>query len=328
MRRLTRPRVVPPTIVKINALGDDWKKKVSKPPSNGKWNQADVRGVLYAMHGRACAYCQKDISSLRGDVDHFRPKSIYPWLKYDFNNLFLSCRTCNCAYKLSKFPLSGGAKHLDSFEHAANLHKEPRLLLNPADDDVEKWISFDVRGIPCWAISVVSDSKVAAARVDATIAFFGLNANPRLVRERDEALGDALAKIAEIRDAKERHQPVSEQSILALRRLASRFEPYGIVVRVALREFASDLLPLPSLAEELLWLIDDVAAYLRVIDEIRARNPEEDRDWLDREEIESCYGLAALALSDVLDRGRLANHLSGLGLAARIQPFMDELEIA
>ena len=56
------------------------------------------------MHGRVCAYCQRVLSdSDRGDVEHFRPKSVYVWLIYEFNNYFLGCRKCNSRLKGSKF---------------------------------------------------------------------------------------------------------------------------------------------------------------------------------------------------------------------------------
>src|SRR4051794_29071570 len=99
MRRLVRPEVNSPTLREIAGEGDDWKRGNGPPPGDGRWNRADVRGVLYAMHGRACAYCQKDIFDTRGDVDHFRPQSIYPWLKYEMANYYLSCHTCNSSYK-------------------------------------------------------------------------------------------------------------------------------------------------------------------------------------------------------------------------------------
>ena len=49
-------------------------------------------GALYAMQGRVCAYCEQKLpESDRGDVEHFRPKSLYRWLAYAFENYLLSC---------------------------------------------------------------------------------------------------------------------------------------------------------------------------------------------------------------------------------------------
>jgi len=80
------------------------------------WNAPDVRGALYARHGRVCAYCGRYLpENDKGDVEHFRPKGKvaedathggYWWLAYVFANYLMSCSICNsnrcaCIYSLS-----------------------------------------------------------------------------------------------------------------------------------------------------------------------------------------------------------------------------------
>jgi uncharacterized protein (TIGR02646 family) len=322
MRRLIRPSAIPPTLVEIAQGGEEWKEGIGRAPADGKWNRVDVRGVLYAMHGRACAYCQKDLLSSRGDVDHFRPQALYPWLKYEFNNFLLSCHTCNRIYKNDRFPLAAGAKPV-SYSLSASLADEPRLLLDPAHDDVEKWLSFNVRDPFCPAVPAEVQSKAIAAQVDETILFFQLNLDPRLVRERNETLGLALDRIEEVQNARREEKEVAETIIAVLRRSASRFRPHGIVVRVALGEFLTDLLPTP--VEEVLWLIEDLAEYLSEIDQIKANNPGVDGKWLDREAEESCFALASIALASSMDHQEVGKQVSTLGLEARIKPYIAKL---
>ena len=46
-------------------------------------------------HGK-CAYCETLINASRSQqVEHFKPKSLFPSLVYDWNNYFLACGGCN-----------------------------------------------------------------------------------------------------------------------------------------------------------------------------------------------------------------------------------------
>ncbi len=46
-------------------------------------------------HGK-CAFCEAPNSATYyGDVEHFRPKSVYWWLAYCYDNYLYSCRICN-----------------------------------------------------------------------------------------------------------------------------------------------------------------------------------------------------------------------------------------
>lgn len=54
-----------------------------------------------------CAYCESPTAVVaHGDVEHYRPKSVYWWLAYCYDNYLFSCQICNQAYKSDKFPVS------------------------------------------------------------------------------------------------------------------------------------------------------------------------------------------------------------------------------
>ncbi len=58
-------------------------------------------------HGK-CAYCEAPTSVVaHGDVEHFRPKSIYWWLAFFYDNYLFSCQICNQNFKGDNFPLTG-----------------------------------------------------------------------------------------------------------------------------------------------------------------------------------------------------------------------------
>jgi hypothetical protein len=53
-----------------------------------------------------CAYCEAPTNTVaHGDVEHFRPKSVYWWLAYCYDNYSYSCQICNQTYKSDKFPV-------------------------------------------------------------------------------------------------------------------------------------------------------------------------------------------------------------------------------
>ena len=55
-----------------------------------------------------CAYCEAPTATVaHGDVEHFRPKSIYWWLAFCLDNYLYSCQICNQSYKSDNFPVSG-----------------------------------------------------------------------------------------------------------------------------------------------------------------------------------------------------------------------------
>lgn len=70
------------------------------------WKAAKTQ-LIAESHGK-CAYCEIRYSTGGyGDVEHFRPKSIYWWLAYTYENYLFSCQLCNQLYKKDKFPYNG-----------------------------------------------------------------------------------------------------------------------------------------------------------------------------------------------------------------------------
>ncbi len=217
MRRLVRPRVMLPTLCKDGAGGKKAKEHQGKRERDplaeivftDHWNNPDVRGALYAMHGWVCAYCQCDLPrNDRGDVEHFRPKSSrqgalrgYWWLAYDFGNYLLSCRKCNSDRKSDAFPIATGAKPVD-YARRDTLRAEERLLADPVVDEVEQWMRVawedpEQEGKVVASVRVAEglpEDSVAYRRSTETIRFFKLNADFDLYRERRRMLERATKK--------------------------------------------------------------------------------------------------------------------------------------
>ncbi len=76
--------------------------------SAGIWKKG--KDALKAESNGKCAYCEAEVSVVaHGDVEHFRPKSVYWWLAYCFDNHLYACQICNESYKGDAFPVRGAA---------------------------------------------------------------------------------------------------------------------------------------------------------------------------------------------------------------------------
>jgi uncharacterized protein (TIGR02646 family) len=100
--------------------------------SENKWNSAfwkEAKNQLLVETSGKCAYCETPTSVVAyGDVEHFRPKSIYWWLAYCYDNYLASCTICNQKYKGDKFALADPTKRW----------QEPVVKSNFSDEALKK----------------------------------------------------------------------------------------------------------------------------------------------------------------------------------------------
>ena len=100
-------------------------------------------------HGK-CAYCETSIGAgFYMRIDHYRPKSIYRWLVFEWSNLVSSCEICNTK-KGNQFPLPKGIPMVtrgepeseESLANSKTLLAERPLLLHPELDYPEQHLEF------------------------------------------------------------------------------------------------------------------------------------------------------------------------------------------
>lgn len=81
-----------------------------------KYGHKQVKDTLVSMFSDKCAYCEAIISGVTtGHIEHFRPKSRFTSLTFEWTNLLLSCPSCNNkTHKGDKFPsVSAGGRLVD-----------------------------------------------------------------------------------------------------------------------------------------------------------------------------------------------------------------------
>jgi uncharacterized protein (TIGR02646 family) len=117
---------------------------------NARYKYNDIKEALEKLYRNKCAYCET--KSERWDVEHFRPKSIYYWLAYSWDNLLFACPDCN-GFKSNHFEV---LEHRVEYqvEDILAIHSlmkkynqiENNLFFNPEIEDPEPNIRFEVNG--------------------------------------------------------------------------------------------------------------------------------------------------------------------------------------
>jgi len=109
-----------------------------------------VQTRLYEIYHLKCAYCEKKLLDIPKHIEHYRPKSYYYWLAYSWDNLLLSCGSCNIA-KGSEFDTEN-EKVTYNNEQFSDIHNlsdgydeiEKPKLINPEKEDVLAKLVFDI----------------------------------------------------------------------------------------------------------------------------------------------------------------------------------------
>ena len=124
--------------------------------NNGLYGHDEVRAELNRIQHGKCCYCEAKIPLpyAYGHVEHYRPKGFslqdendlphypgYYWLAYEWTNLYLSCVSCNSAYKRNYFPLLN--QHQRAHDPGGVSDEEPLLIDPGGPDDPRDHIYFD-----------------------------------------------------------------------------------------------------------------------------------------------------------------------------------------
>ena len=222
--------------------------------------------------GGKCAYCESPTDSVaHGDVEHFRPKSVYWWLAYCYDNYVYACQICNQVFKGDSFPvhatsgaLTGpvlpvpataaalealaGSMTPDALDLTAGqpladfivaVAKEKAGLVDPYINDPDplfKWVANDI--LKTVEVAAASN-KVAAKRAFAAVAqFYGLN-REELKRNRWKTFSDLVV----FRDSLNAFVALGAQPALQtqirthIKDMTKADAPYAGMVRYFVKEF-------------------------------------------------------------------------------------------
>lgn len=140
-----------------------------------------LKPIFVQVVSKHCPICSASLGRYNGDVDHYRPKSLYQWLAYEFLNYILLCADCNRAYKRALFPILGTR----ATPNTVNLNDEQPLIINPLMDNpfdyfklklLSKGGSSVTNNMRIWLVPSSSDKdSYAYKRAIATIETFNLD---------------------------------------------------------------------------------------------------------------------------------------------------------
>ncbi|MHA6194289.1 hypothetical protein ACX3YG_07965 [Pseudomonas wadenswilerensis] len=170
------------------------------------YSAPDVKARLILSHYGKCAFCESFIMDTDvGDVEHYRPKAEvkennptqsgnerlvedhpgYYWLSQTWENLFLSCKQCNQAFKGNRFDVGPDMANNNLVrDRAGGGLVETALLLNPGVN-----VGTNPRAVlrfnpdTAQAFVAQSASLLDMPRAQSTITTVGLN-RPRLLEAR------------------------------------------------------------------------------------------------------------------------------------------------
>ena len=177
-----------------------------------------VRGKLLEMcsgFGR-CVYCEV---SQADEVEHMRPKDLYPEAVFDWGNYVYACGPCN-GPKNSQFAvLPPRTRTLQIVTRAGGDPIKPPIagrpaLIDPRTEDPLQYMELDLAGT-FWFVPTAVDGSREYHRAKFTIDLLRLNDREVLVSARRSAFGSYRARLAEYRQKKQSGTSANELDQLA-----------------------------------------------------------------------------------------------------------------
>jgi uncharacterized protein (TIGR02646 family) len=162
----------------------------------------EVKRVLDAMcsGARRCCYCE---DSMADEVEHIRPKDLYPELVFAWTNYLYACGPCNGPKnnQFAVFPV-GSDVPLEVSRGRNGPVVPPasgdEVLIDPRREDPTAFMVLDLRSTFRF-VELAPEGTRDHARAEYTIRVLGLNARDVLPRARREAYDDYVARIVKYR---------------------------------------------------------------------------------------------------------------------------------
>ncbi|MEF3691537.1 MAG: HNH endonuclease [Candidatus Moraniibacteriota bacterium] len=185
-------------------------RKINRPPCPNptalatRYNHPDNKPLLGAASFGKCMYCEEKIlSSQFGDIEHIKPKSRFPKLEFEWNNLGLVCSKCNNA--------------------KSNKYDEETPFIDPYTEDPEDYIL---------AAGTFLVNKRGSERGELTISEITLN-RPDLVEKRHEK----IQRIGKTIDScfRTKNETLKNNALEELKKEATEDKEYSLCVKYLLK---------------------------------------------------------------------------------------------
>ena len=149
-----------------------------------------------------CAWCE---DSEAGEIDHIRPKALYPGETFSWPNLLRSCGGCNRA-KGDKFALVDNDELVDvTRRRGTPVVPPPRgrhAVIDPRVEDPMRLLELDIAGGTFRLQPRFGLATAERHRADYTTCLLKLN-RPLLTSARSTVYGDMRARLAQFREQRD-----------------------------------------------------------------------------------------------------------------------------
>jgi uncharacterized protein (TIGR02646 family) len=173
------------------AKPDDKSRQAFLARKSAIWGE--LKPVLESLSDGKCWYSEAKDKVSYWEVDHYRPKKLYPWLAFEWAN-FRLCGGKPNRRKTDEFPLEDEACRACSA--SPDSRAERPLLLDPISWGDCDLLTFKADGEPTCAVPA---SDLAARRVRETVSALGLD-SPILCEARREKWRNCEIKLKKFRD--------------------------------------------------------------------------------------------------------------------------------
>jgi uncharacterized protein (TIGR02646 family) len=175
-------------------------------------NQAfqEIRNILAqgSGHRKRCFYCEDNLST---DIEHFRPKSLYPDYAFVWDNYLYACTPCNRP-KSNQFAVFEPRKHTYTDINTSSPLPPPHgipVLLNPRIDDPLDFLELDLFGTFKFNLRPKLRPR-DQQRAEYTLNLFALNTRDELLAARRTEFQNCLNALESYRSAKQKQAPSTQ----------------------------------------------------------------------------------------------------------------------
>ena len=178
----------------VEAAARTWKA------ASGRSTMDEVRSRLALMCAGAkrCGWCE---DSAAGEIDHIRPKSLYPERTFAWENYLLRCGSCNNKKGRRFAVLVGGTRFTDVTRRQRAAIRPPveasPVLIDPRREDPLQYLHLDLADT-FWFADHAGLSEIDQCRARYTIDLLRLNRD-ELAEARREGYGNFRARLHEYR---------------------------------------------------------------------------------------------------------------------------------
>lgn len=186
MRRIDQHQIAADAAWDVKAAAEKAKVGAGSPVNKCQAVWAEAKDRLKRVSNGKCWYCESRQERSDNAVDHYRPKSVYPWLAYELSNFRYACTYCNSirrnpdtgesSGKGDHFPLFSGARAT----LPAQLNAEDVVLIDPCKGVDPGLLDFLADGQPCAKYPEQAKRKDRAER---SVRYYHLD-HPDLVESR------------------------------------------------------------------------------------------------------------------------------------------------